>query len=270
MDAPPAVVKRAVGQMCSHPGCECPCKTKGFCSMHYHRLKRGQPLDRVRQVFCSHPGCEGPYYAKAVCRFHYNQRTEVKERRKARRRKPEQRKPCTTCGNMLTVNSLGRNCYCSKKCKSQAKNIKAKEEIRRKDHDPAYPRCVVPDCDRAGSLKEMCHAHYVRERDKKSLCPPIRQYKQGNGEWITGQGYVIKATSGGPMRKHRFVIEQHIGRSLRKYETVHHINGDRADNRIENLELFSSSHPPGQRIRDKLKHAKEIIALYDNPLFRDL
>ena len=47
-------------------------------------------------------------------------------------------------------------------------------------------------------------------------------------------------------------------------ENVHHLNGDRADNRIENLELWSKSQPPGQRVKDKLAWARELIEMYAN------
>ena len=49
------------------------------------------------------------------------------------------------------------------------------------------------------------------------------------------------STKHGYVLYHRIVVENEIGRLLEKKEIVHHKNGDKKDNRIENLEILSSS-----------------------------
>ena len=70
-------------------------------------------------------------------------------------------------------------------------------------------------------------------------------------------GYIQEKRDGQWHMQHRLVMEQVLGRPLRPTERVHHKNGDRQDNRPENLELWtgvdaSKKDPHGVRVVDKV------------------
>jgi len=79
---------------------------------------------------------------------------------------------------------------------------------------------------------------------------PLVKTRRYNGHY---NGWVLEQ---------RLVMAELLGRPLYKNEVVHHKNGVKDDNRPENLELWVTSHPKGQRVSDQIKWAKEILRRY--------
>ena len=112
--------------------------------------------------------------------------------------------------------------------------------------------CSVEGCEKKHNAKGYCNTHYNRWRNYGN---PLAEVK---GKGWAQNGYVYK----NGMPEHRWVMEQHLGRKLLPNENVHHKNGQRDDNRIENLELWSRSQPSGQRVVDKVEWAIEVLQTY--------
>jgi hypothetical protein len=63
--------------------------------------------------------------------------------------------------------------------------------------------------------------------------------------------------------EHVLIVEEKLGGYLLPDESVHHINGVKDDNRVENLELWVRPQPSGIRASDAVAWAREILARYD-------
>ncbi len=116
----------------------------------------------------------------------------------------------------------------------------------------------------------LCGTHYKRalKHGDPRADVPIR-IARGDGGLSHGYWKVPvpprlrHLTNGEPtIAEHRLVMAQVLGRPLHPDEVVHHRNGDRTDNRPENLELWSTYQPKGQRVEDKVDYALEMLRRY--------
>lgn len=124
--------------------------------------------------------------------------------------------------------------------------------------------CSVLDCGKRHEAKGFCNSHY-RQWQRTGSPDKLPRRVTSDSErsrHIAKNGYVYFNKGGKKIAEHRSIMEEYLGRKLIPGENVHHVNGVRDDNRLDNLELWSTSQPKGQRVEDKTVWAIEWLKTY--------
>lgn len=90
----------------------------------------------------------------------------------------------------------------------------------------------------------------------------VRKKKRNGLGSLRKDGYIVLMVKGKRILQHTHIMQINLNRTLFKGEFVHHKNGVRNDNRIENLELWTINQPNGQRVQDKIDWAKSFLESY--------
>ena len=141
-------------------------------------------------------------------------------------------------------------------------------------HQKRPEKCCADGCDKKVIARGFCPAHYsLFQKYGDHTKAKYKWYQNGRDEWHEcSTGYIWRyvgrndphaSKHTGYAYQHRVVMAGMIGRTLFGNESVHHKNGDRTDNRPENLELWVKSQPAGQRVSDMVDWARQILKDYE-------
>lgn len=216
-------------KVCEVAGCDRKRYGRHWCEAHYRRMRRTGSLDETRPIgevvvhTCMVTNCDNTSTERGLCHGHY-----------------------------LRLIRLG--------------DVTADRPLERRVNTD----CTVTGCPNKATARGLCSTHRARVRKNGDVMANV-PVKQTDGTGSLSHGYrnvpvsahlrwLVYGNRSAP--EHRLVMAQMLGRPLTDRESVHHRNGVRTDNRVENLELWSRYQPSGQRISDKLDFALRLLRDY--------
>jgi endogenous inhibitor of DNA gyrase (YacG/DUF329 family) len=188
---------------------------------------------------------------------------------------------CLHCGKQFDVPyPSSKRLNCSEECRIA--RLRQPRRKRKADSGTRRTDWVEVECTQCGKAFELVpwQARAAQQRGGRVYCStecsdalakrrysegpqanqlPLGRKLRGEGRHINKSGYAnvyVSPAERPPGRErlsyhpeHRMVMAKHLGRWLEGHETIHHINGNKADNRIENLQLRNGNHGRGSVAR---------------------
>ncbi len=189
-----------------------------------------------RRVECA--GCGKPMWLPPSKASMYRSCGEACKQKLQDERKARRDRNCLVCGASFRPRAAqlrnGGGKFCSHKCNGVAFTGSG---------NPFFGK----------QMDDAAKARWRATRDKnESWFVGEKNVRWKGGRFVGSQGYVLVKAGDEYVLEHRFVMEQHIGRPLLDTEIVHHINENKQDNRIENLQIMSrAEHNRIHRLLEK-------------------